>query len=482
MKNKHIVTSLLIGFAVAASSFESTASATVQYLTFPVIGPSSYSNDFTAPRFNGQHRATDIIAAKHQKVISASNGTVQYVTWWSGAGYSIRILGTDGYTYNYYHLNNDTPGTDNGNGREMKAFAADMKPGNPVVKGQLIGYVGDSGNAETTVPHLHFEIYNGSTAVNPYTHLNRAYRKARPVEYPALPNEILPFRADSKVQVNIALGDFDDTPEDIEVVAGAGNGGGPKIKILKQNGTLVREFLAYEADFRGGVNVATGDTNGDGVAEIATGIGKTGGPVVKVFNKNGSQILAFTAYTTTMREGINVSLDDVDNDGISELITAPLGGAYPVRVFTLAGTLKQEFYPFGTSYVRGMDIATGDINDDGINDIVVGAGVGSRPRVSVMNAIGENIVMYDAYSTSYTGGVRVAVADTLPSSIGEEVIVAPLSSGGPSVHVYSSTGTRLTSEVYLEEWWRGGYDVSAYDTVIFASTGGNRRPSIRPVF
>jgi murein DD-endopeptidase MepM/ murein hydrolase activator NlpD len=116
------------------------------------------------------HEATDIIADKMTPVIAVANGEIVLMpipeaSW----GYGIFMRGDDGYKYNYIHINNDTPGTDDGNGGPEHAYAPGLQRGSRVTRGQLIGWVGDSGNAEAIASHLHFEIIApDGTPVNPY--------------------------------------------------------------------------------------------------------------------------------------------------------------------------------------------------------------------------------------------------------------------------------------------------------------------------
>ena len=68
----------------------------------------------------------------------------------------------------------------------------------------------------------------------------------------------------------------------------AGPGGGPHVRTFRADGTPVASFFAYDAGFRGGVNVALGDLDGDLDDEIITGAGPGGGPHVRVFRSDGT--------------------------------------------------------------------------------------------------------------------------------------------------------------------------------------------------
>ena len=144
-------------------------------LAFPVDGPNHFTDTFWAPRSypDPLHHATDIMADKMVPVLSAVTGTVGSVNWSHRSDdidptrcCTLSIRSDDGWDTWYIHLNNDTPGTDDGLGW---GIAPGILPGTHVQAGQLIGWVGDSGNAENVSPHLHFELHDpDGVIVNPY--------------------------------------------------------------------------------------------------------------------------------------------------------------------------------------------------------------------------------------------------------------------------------------------------------------------------
>jgi hypothetical protein len=143
-------------------------------IVFPVQGGASFSDDFGDGRSGGRlHEGNDLIAPKMTPIIAAFGGRVTYApTSEPSYGFMLSIAGDDGYKYNYLHINNDTPGTDDGNGGPQNAYAPGISDGVRVTQGQHIAWVGDSGNAERTVSHLHFEIrQQEGAAVNPYQYL-----------------------------------------------------------------------------------------------------------------------------------------------------------------------------------------------------------------------------------------------------------------------------------------------------------------------
>ncbi len=142
-------------------------------LLFPVGGEHSYVDTFGALRSGGRtHEGTDVFAEKMTPVVAAADGTVIRVAVGELAGRYIVVRHDDGWLSYYLHLNNDTAGTDDGLGANPVEGVVE---GAVVAAGDLLDFVGDSGNAEDTPPHLHFELHSpDGGAVNPYGHLLEA--------------------------------------------------------------------------------------------------------------------------------------------------------------------------------------------------------------------------------------------------------------------------------------------------------------------
>src|SRR3954451_2439967 len=165
--------------AVAALPFVAASPAAADEppwhrITFPVQEKVSYSDDFGAARAQGAHEGNDLMGDKLDHELAATDGTVTMLRV-DGPGISGNMLtlkADDGWFFYYIHINNDTPGTDDGANPPEFRFAPGIKVGSKVKAGDFIAYMGDSGDAESTGPHLHFEVHQpGGAAVDPYTSL-----------------------------------------------------------------------------------------------------------------------------------------------------------------------------------------------------------------------------------------------------------------------------------------------------------------------
>lgn len=176
----------IVDLPAAAGERGGTRSSTVDdpavthEIVFPVEGDSYYVDSFGACRdgCSRYHEGIDIMADKMQRIFAAASGEVTSIQHEADGNY-VFVTGDDGWQYWYIHINNDTPGTDDGANRYEQAFAPGVVEGARVAKGQFLAYVGDSGNAEYTAPHLHFEMHRpdgtwGGQVVNPYYSLQLA--------------------------------------------------------------------------------------------------------------------------------------------------------------------------------------------------------------------------------------------------------------------------------------------------------------------
>ncbi len=249
-----------------------------------------------------------------------------------------------------------------------------------------------------------------------------------------------------------------------DVVAAAGPGGGPDVKIFDgRDGSLLREFFAFDPQFTGGVNLAAGSVGGDTLLVAAAGPG--GGPDVKVFNADGSLRYSFFAYDPQFTGGVRVAVGDVTGDGRPDIVTgAGPGGGPDVRIFDGAsGRLVREFFAFDPAFTGGISVAAGDVTRDGRADILVGAGPGGGPSVGVFSGRDGSLLReYFAYDPTFLGGVRVAAAD-LDADGFADIVTSMGTGAAASVHAVSGkTGASLdqffaNDPLFGRTLFEGGY-------------------------
>jgi hypothetical protein len=215
--------------------------------------------------------------------------------------------------------------------------------------------------------------------------------------------------------VRVAIGDVTGDGID-DIITAPGAGGGPHIKVIDgSTGQVVRSFFAYASTFTNGVFVAAGDVDGDGHADIITGAGAGGGPHVRVFSgATGAELAGFFAYPSSFLGGVDVAAGDINGDGHADIITgAGPGGGPLVRVFNGVDMSNvASFYPYSSRFTGGVSVAAGDIDGDGRADIITGAGAGGGPHVQVFSGANLAILQsFFAYGMDFSGGVCVACAD-----------------------------------------------------------------------
>jgi len=132
-------------------------------LFMPVVGvgPHDISDSWGYPRDGGKrkHKGIDIFAPKGTAVVAVTDGIISYIGEQPKGGLCLWLTNESGASFYYAHLDRWAPG---------------LFEGMEVRSGDLLGYVGNTGNAKSTPPHLHFAVNENDEMVNPYPILARA--------------------------------------------------------------------------------------------------------------------------------------------------------------------------------------------------------------------------------------------------------------------------------------------------------------------
>ena len=227
------------------------------------------------------------------------------------------------------------------------------------------------------------------------------------------------------VDVRTATADFN-RDGTLDVIVGTGPGAASRVRIL--DGKTQQELFAvspFEASFTGGVYIAAGDVNGDGVADLAITPDEGGGPRVDVYSgKDFSRLASFFGIDdANFRGGARAAIGDLNADGASDLIVvAGFGGGPRVAAFdgkSVAINAPQklfgDFFAFEQTLRTGIFVTAGDINGDSFADLIAGGGPGGGPRVLILDGkklqTNEYVPLgnFFAGDTNSRNGVRVSV-------------------------------------------------------------------------
>jgi len=204
----------------------------------------------------------------------------------------------------------------------------------------------------------------------------------------------------------VASADFNNDGKN-EIITGAGPGGGPHVRVFDSSGHILSEFFAYAPGFRGGVFVAAGDIDGDNEVEIITGAGPGGGPHVRVFDQYGNVESQFFAFNEKYRGGVVVASGNVNGIGVDEIITGVASDGLPqINIFNKDGDLLYNYFAFEADFYKGITLSATDIDGDKIDDVIAGKAVGGLPEIKILDQTGRVKKQFLVHSQTYKGGAR----------------------------------------------------------------------------
>lgn len=237
----------------------------------------------------------------------------------------------------------------------------------------------------------------------------------------------------------------------------------PRIFILDENGKEVDNWLAYASKFKGGVNLAVADVNGDGAKEIITAPRASGGPHIKIFDEQGVLLSEFMAYGADFYGGVNLAVGDINGDGKIDIVTAPFSQGGPhIRIFDWHGNLQRQFFAYDENYFGGVNLAVGDVNNDELDEIVTATSGGFEPEVKIFDWEYKTKAKFLAYEAKMKSGVNLTIGD-VNNDGWQEIITAPQKDQIAHIRTFSFKGRNKSNFLAFNSQLKTGVHIIARD-------------------
>ncbi len=244
-----------------------------------------------------------------------------------------------------------------------------------------------------------------------------------------------------------------------EIIAAPAKGEVPEVRIYSMNGKLVKKFVVGVKSSRGGLNLTSGDLDGDKRAELFITNQSSGNSAVRIYTIDGKQTSVFYLFGKKAVGGYNVTAADTNGDGNDELVAATSASA-ELRLYSPKGKLQKKWTAFPKTYTGGVSVSAGDLTGDGKDEIVVTAASRSTAAVRVYSGNGKLVSNMAAFSKKTLGTFTTLLVDTNDDAKAE-IIVAPGAGVRQPIRVLSNKGKVKANWTPYGKTFRGGYNVSA---------------------
>ena len=240
-------------------------------------------------------------------------------------------------------------------------------------------------------------------------------------------------------------------------VLAAVTAGGPattEVHVTYSNGSNAT-WDPFGITFTAGGTVALGDVTGTGYPDIIVASGSSGtAGMVKVYDGVTRALIASYTPLGGFGGGLDVAVGNLGGSGPDDIVVGVMGGGYPmVTVLNGAtGKMIDQFLAYSTSFGGGVRVAVGDVSGNGPADVVVGPGAGqhslpvevySGPSIMTGTGTPQVLASFTPFASSYTGAVSVAVGALNSTSFGD--IVVGTQGSGEQIKVYSGQSLSTAS-------------------------------------
>lgn len=217
-----------------------------------------------------------------------------------------------------------------------------------------------------------------------------------------------------------------------------------EVMIFSKKGRLSYSFPVFPKKMTDGARLALGDVDGDGMDEVIVASGKKMNERVKIFEIDGTLKTTLIPFPEKMtRKGLDVATGDVDGDGIDEIIVSKRDGKALVTIMTETGVKKDTFRAYEKKHLSGVNITAGDVDSDGMDEIITAPNGDRLAQVRVFDRRLRSItrfnrltdISYIPFSQENRSAVDVSIVDW-ENDGKKEIQVSMMGSGETRIKTY----------------------------------------------